>query len=372
MTDLTSGGHPSPEFDWKQTAKRLLASGKLSTWEDEFLRSILRRNTITERQAQTLSRVGSTPDAGEIAVQLRERIEDLAEQLVGDKPTSRTRSALRFYPRGGLAVEIAGDRRGIWCDHGARAGGDPLDLVCHLRKCSTAEALKWATDWLGDALVEALPARPSRPAEPAKADTFPTARRLWQEAVAPHGGPAAAYLASRGLALPDGDVMRFHPACPRGRDERLPAMIALMTHPETGEPVGIHRTYLRPDGAGKVEHGTAKMMLGNAGVIRLVEDTEVTMGLGIAEGIETGLGIMQIAGWRPVWACASAGGIAKFPVLPGIECLTLFADRDDAGAGMKAAIETALRWQSCRRDAIISQPPNGNDWLDALAVREVA
>ena len=45
-------------------------------------------------------------------------------------------------------------------------------------------------------------------------------------------------------------------------------MVALMTDAVTSTPSGVHRTFLKPGGSGKIETGTTKMMLGNAGVIR--------------------------------------------------------------------------------------------------------
>ena len=186
---------------------------------------------------------------------------------------------------------------------------------------------------------------------------------VWREGQAAAGGPVEAYLASRGLALPADAPLRFHPACPR-QNEKLPAMLALMTHPQTGCPSGIHRTFLKADGSGKADMTPAKMMLGGAGIIRLTN--EVTAGLGIAEGIETALAIMQHTGWSPVWAAGSAGAIAKFPVLAGVECLTIFADADDKGAGLDAAHACARRWFAAGREATVQQPPAGTDWLDAL------
>jgi len=104
-------------------------------------------------------------------------------------------------------------------------------------------------------------------------------------------------------------------------------------------------------------------MLGAAGIIRLSPDDTVTSGLGLAEGIETGLAIMQSFGWRPVWSAASAGGIARFPVLRGIEALTIFADQDSAG--IEAARQCARRWQEAGRAARILAPPMGD--FDDLA-----
>lgn len=313
------------------------------------------------------------PCAADVSAMLRDRIEDLAELLVGEAPTYRSRTAIRFYPRGGLAVTVAGRERGLWCSHGdGGIGGDALDLVRHLRRCSTAEALAWAREYLGKPEQHRAPERrPAAPApRPVEPDSADAARRLWMAAQRAAGTPAEAYLASRGLSLPPDAPLRFHPACRRGA-EALPAMISLMTDPISAEPCGVHRTFLRSDGSGKAD-GSAKMMLGRAGIIRLTPDDEVTLGLGIAEGIETCLAIAQRAGWSPVWACGSAGMIAKFPTLAGIETLTIFPDLDDKGAGIAAARQCAERWQTDGKEVAIAKPPHGRDWHDALIAREVA
>jgi hypothetical protein len=185
--------------------------------------------------------------------------------------------------------------------------------------------------------------------------------------VDPRGTLAETYLNRRGLTLLDDAPLRFHPRCPRGA-ERLPAMLALMTDPATGEARGVHRTFLAPDGA-KARPGPngepSKMMIGCGGIVRLVPDDDVTLGLGVAEGIETALAVMQRAGWSPVWATGSAGGMAGFPVLPGIVALTLFADADDKGAGLAAAEACARRWRAAGREARNLAPPGGLDFEDA-------
>jgi hypothetical protein len=121
-----------------------------------------------------------------------------------------------------------------------------------------------------------------------------------------------------------------------------------MTRAVSGEAIGIHRTFLDADGA-KVE----RKMLGRQGVVRLSPNSEVTMGLGICEGIEDGLAVM-LSGWAPIWAATSAGAIARFPVLAGIECLTIFADADEVG--QQAAETCAERWLGQGRDARVAAP----------------
>jgi putative DNA primase/helicase len=68
--------------------------------------------------------------------------------------------------------------------------------------------------------------------------------------------------------------------------------------------------------------------------------------------VETALAAMA-KGFRPVWSTGSAGLMAAFPILIGVEALTLFADNDLSGAGLRAANEVAGRWRSAGRRALI-------------------
>ena len=279
----------------------------------------------------------------------------LVIRLTGEQPSHRGRDTCRWRAKGSLAVVIAGPKRGMWHDHEAGQGGDALALVAHVRRKPLRDAITWARAYLGGAVLSDRPL-PRKPAAAAVTSTVPMARSLWLESVPADGTPVEAYLASRGLRLEDDAPIRFHPSCPRGA-ERLPAMLALMSSPETGASCGVHRTFLKADGSGKAD-GHAKMMIGEAGIIRLTPAELVGAGLGIAEGIETSLTVMQAFDWRPVWAAASAGGIACFPVLRGIESLTIFADAD--GAGFNAARRCAERWAEAGREATMILPPAGD------------
>jgi putative DNA primase/helicase len=134
---------------------------------------------------------------------------------------------------------------------------------------------------------------------------------LWNEARDPRGTIVTNYLASRGLTLADdiaGDVLRFHPAL-KYNDGFVGGMVALFRDIRTDEPCGIHRTFL--DGGGRK---LDRRMLGRAknAAIKIDANEIVTLGLIIGEGLETCLAA-RLAGFRPVWALASAGAIAAFP-----------------------------------------------------------
>jgi hypothetical protein len=200
---------------------------------------------------------------------------------------------------------------------------------------------------------------------------------LWREAMPIVGTIAELYLRHRGLFIaPEvqvADALRFHGGCPfrleDGATARLPTMLGLMRDIITDEPKAIHRTALRADGSGKADLPglvNAKKMLGSAkgGALKLTGDAEVTDGLGIAEGIESALTVI-CADWRPVWACGSAGAIEKFPILPGIESLTIFADSDRAGMATAAACQA--RWINAGLECRVLVPPQaGADWNDIL------
>ena len=235
------------------------------------------------------------------------------------------------------------------------------------RRCGFVDALWWARDFLGEPQPSRdghKPPPPPAPVDAAPSATLDLARCLWREAVLASGTVAEAYLAHRGLRLEPRMPLRFHPRAWRNRANGPPgpAMLALMTCPERNEPTGVHVTYLRPDGRGKADGPAAKAMFGRRGVIRLSPDEEVTLGIGIAEGIETSVAVMQRLDWRPVWAATCAGAVAGFPVLPGLDAITIFADADPAG--MRAAEACARRWSEAGREGYVWTPAQG-DWRDA-------
>jgi putative DNA primase/helicase len=98
---------------------------------------------------------------------------------------------------------------------------------------------------------------------------------------------------------------------------------------------------------------------------RLSEDADVLEGLHIAEGLETALDVMA-EGFRPCWSTGSTAIMAKFPVLSGIEALTIIADHDLNGAGLRAASEAADRWQTAGRETHVFQRETPGDFNDAF------
>jgi putative DNA primase/helicase len=147
--------------------------------------------------------------------------------------------------------------------------------------------------------------------------------------------------------------------------QRLGAIIAILTDPVTAKPTGsISRTYLRPD---LTKIGKAKSLAGS-GIVRLSLDEDVLGGLHLAEGLETALYAMA-KGFRPLWSTGSTSLLTSFPVLNGIECLTVLADRDRNEAGERAAKAVAARWREAGREAHILRPRDGLGDLNDIELR---
>jgi hypothetical protein len=188
--------------------------------------------------------------------------------------------------------------------------------------------------------------------------TTASAIRLFREAVDPRGTSAERYFRSRALDLPVdlcGRVLRWH--------EGAGAMLALFRDVQSGEPRAVSRTFLDGD-ARKIE----RRFLGpvaNAAIMLDPFDC-VLGGLHIGEGLETCLAARQ---WdlRPVWALGSAGAIERFPVLGGVEVLTICGEHDVANA--RAVEACGRRWRQAGREVRIIRALAGKDLNDAAIAR---
>lgn len=202
-------------------------------------------------------------------------------------------------------------------------------------------------DWRREASNDGAPVVRLRERDDDEPQRIRNAVQRWERATPIAGTPVETYLASRGLTY-SGDAIRFR--------ENDRTMVSLMTDVATNQPCGVHCTYLDRDG-----QKVGRKMRGRAfgAVVRLSPDEDVHYGLGIGEGIETCLA----TGFTPIWACLSANTMRDFPVLAGIEALSIFADRDHAG--MTAANACGRRWHDSRKEVEIVAPPEiGCDFAD--------
>jgi putative DNA primase/helicase len=255
--------------------------------------------------------------------------------------------AVRFVADGFIVHSHASDNWQACRDHvSARLGWDT-------QRPATKPARMGATPQTSDDVV----------------DRIGWARSLWRATVPAKGTLAERYLVeTRRLELPDSAAIRFHPRLKFSRiGEFLPAMVCAMVDIRTNEFTGIHRTFLTAD-AKKAGILTLGRKLGSA--IKIDPDDVVHEGLAVAEGVESAIAARFL--YRPAWSLIDANGINGFPVLPGIEHLSIFADNDANKTGEVAAYECQERWQRTGAEVVIQMPPNvGEDIADIISNRRI-
>jgi hypothetical protein len=256
-------------------------------------------------------------------------------------------------------------RKQVFNCRGCKRGGNVIAFVEWYDRVSFREAVLQLVGGERPApMIRRQPAAVERPA-PCENNSR-AAGEIWRAAVPIWGTLAERYLReTRGLILPldiPPGVLRFHPECPFGPDERHPCLIALYQDIRTNKPVAIMRTALRAD-ASKIDRKALGPVGGAA--IKLSGAAEVMTGLAIGEGLESTLAGMAF-GLRPAWALGSSGAIAKFPLLAGIEVLTILGENDANGANERASRECAGRWSEAGREVFFARPPVGKDLADTL------
>jgi putative DNA primase/helicase len=199
------------------------------------------------------------------------------------------------------------------------------------------------------------------------------AQTIWEEASHTIWTKAENYFASRKIDIPDDlaeTVLRFHPECPwrnesTGKTDRIPCLIAAFRSIDDDIITAIHRIRLdQPERWPKTE----RRMLG------VTRRSAVKLGpsgsrLTIGEGIETCLAAMRLGlglglGLGPAWALGSVGAISFFPLIEGVQELTILAEAGEPSA--RAIKICGRRWRRGSRRVFVSRSNVGSDHNDAL------
>ncbi|HEX5259605.1 MAG TPA: toprim domain-containing protein [Sphingomicrobium sp.] len=200
------------------------------------------------------------------------------------------------------------------------------------------------------------------PSERGGARRNAAALRLWEEARSIAGTPAAAYLASRGLAANPAQL-RYHPRTPHGPaplTEFRPALIAAVRD-ESGL-VAVHRTFIDRTGSGLADLAGPRCGLGRfgRGAVRLGGRASR---LGLAEGIETALSATALFG-VPCWATLGTERFRRIALPPEVSELLLFLDHDPGGRRAERLAREAFAHVPLIEVHVPERP--GEDWNDVL------
>jgi len=198
---------------------------------------------------------------------------------------------------------------------------------------------------------------------------------IWENSIEAADTLVEMYLHSRNLTITPPETLRFHTNLKYSEQDnqgvwhesKHPAMIAKIQQYPNDSCVGIHRTYLKPDGSGKAEVLKPKKMLGSClgGAVRFQGESLECIAL--SEGIENGVTYWQENPGITAWACLSTSGM-KSIVLPPPHItpeIIIIADHDPAG--FAAAKDLAYRLTREKRKVYIIAPrPVGADMNSIL------
>jgi hypothetical protein len=302
------------------------------------------------------------------------RLRRAGRELKGLSPFNRERTPSFF---------VNDDKR-FWHDFSSNESGDVFAFVMKMEHVTFGEAAQYCAKMAGisipdsgnapalisaEAMAKAAAEREERRqmqlAEQAKRELRMAnlARAIARDSRAFKLGdesPPSLFLEGRGLEMPEGISPRallYHPQCPF-RDEVNNegfhhALIAIYRNVITDKVMAISRRPLMRDGRSLSKPISLGPARGCA--IKLNADEEVNYGLHLAEGVTSALAA-AVLGMMPIWATGGTGNMRTFPVLGGVDSLTIIADNDESGAGQGAANEVFDRWKSAGREVWTVMP----------------
>jgi putative DNA primase/helicase len=280
--------------------------------------------------------------------------------IQGDKPRKQ----------GSCVIALEGERAGDWIDFDDSQGGGPLSTLEHATGLTGRALIEYAAELAGSAPINGVkhPVAESVSREQRAENAAREIELILARATPIAGTAGETYLAGRGLRLPETPDLLFHPDLTYW-DTRTgyPALVAIVRN-AAGERIAIHRTYLAPDGSGKADVPKPRMMLGSvaSGAVRLGE-VRASGVVGLGEGVETCLSVMQACPELPVWAALASGNLEQVALPSEIKRVVVLADNDGEGAGLRAAQRAAERLGTEGRRVWIAHPPQtGEDFNDLL------
>ena len=242
---------------------------------------------------------------------------------------------------GSCVIPLTGNYAGCFHDFDTGDSGGPLKTLEHATGLSGRALFDYAAGLVGLASPKTKPLRTTPPIRGQSKKGDEIQREI--AFILSHTGPIAGtqaeiFLRQRGLENPCCPDLLFHADLAHWPTATgFPGMVAIVRD-GSGNPIGIHRTWLALDGSGKAPIDKNRMMLGNVagGTVRLVPLGDSTA-LGLGEGIETTLAVGPACAGLPLWSALSAGNLEQVVVPDQVRTVILFVDHDLSGTGLKAA-----------------------------------
>jgi DNA primase len=301
----------------------------------------------------------------EIASELARRVDSVVPELLAAARRCGgywSCGSVEGEPGNSLYVHRTGVRIGKWRDCATDEFGDLIDLIRLTKRLDLHGACDWGRAFIG--VTEVTTSKRGDDEEKGRRDAL----RIWRESVAAPGTPVEIYLRSRGIEIAPPPSLRFHPALFHPLAGRsFPAMVCAVSGPDR-RLHAIQRVYLAENGAGKAEVEKPKLARGPLlnGAVRLAPATTV---LGLCEGPETGMSVMQLHRVA-VW-CALGRRMDAVAIPETVARLVIFADRGAPGISAAEKAMEAHRLPG-RRIEIVLPDAGFGDFNDMLRGRAAA
>jgi putative DNA primase/helicase len=256
---------------------------------------------------------------------------------------------------GGVDRFVFFDRDGsgsFFCRH--CGSGDGVMLVMRFKGLSFREAARLIESVVGGCSTQSsspVANQSSSPKDPL---------RYWLEAVSILGTRGADYYASREINLTpvEAQSLGYIPALWHWLSQsKFPCVVALVARAD-GTPVTVHQTFLAYDGSGKAP--VEKPKLFPAGVSPL--GCGVWFGVAdhareliVAEGLESTLSAMRLFNAEAGVAALSTEGMRALILPLAALRVRIFADHDELGQGLAAAVDAARVWRGEGRAVVVSR-----------------
>lgn len=313
--------------------------------------------------------------------------ERFASALLGQEPTLRTGTGVRYFEHQSLVVNTSGPSQGrFYSFTDSDAKGDMIDLVRWHHgladdKAGRHEALEIAKHHLGISNNRIDPAKIppeksnaqlQKEREENKAKRIRTANWIWKQGSATQGREEGlAYLKNRGITcdIPS-DTLRFRKISPAAlkkmdvADSDIPetpvVSLIFAARNKEGQITAVQQI-LTTEGR-KVQFDNPKRTNGHMpGASVTLGDPRKSTKMALVEGPETALSVFQSTG-IPTQITLGSSNFTKVPVPENVEYLITVSDLEATGVGLCSALKSAQYW---KRNGIkysgIAIPPRLND-----------
>ena len=329
---------------------------------------------------------------------LQSRVDELFRDAFG-QPVRPGAAEWRAKANEGVAMQMRGEKRGLWRDHTAGVGGDLFDLaarvLCGLdsAKSDFPRVLREAAGWAGisqdhapdpDRIAEMRRERERAAAAEETRDAklrTELVREIAARAVPVAGTPAATYLVSRGLGAVPKEGLAYLPPVPNlGVRSPEAASLVVWARDADGVIQGGQRILIDTDGS-PLDTDVRKPAFGAISGVPArfpALDADLAGGpLVVAEGPESALAAWEATGLE-TWAVFGVSGFAAAPMPEGREVI-LAPDRDapesPAGRTFRQAVAEHLERRRDLRVAMAPEPAGSkhdlNDTLQRAGLVEV-